>query len=74
MHYKLLLLSCVIYLAHAAIIKVPSSSARKTGAQTPWDVVEAIYGTSGLLTFNGTWITGECASDLALSARQSPAV
>lgn len=59
MHYKLLLLSSVIYLAHAAIIKAPSTTGRENGEQTPWDIVEAIYGTSGLLGFNGTWITGE---------------
>ncbi|KAH8404386.1 hypothetical protein KR222_008679, partial [Zaprionus bogoriensis] len=27
--------------------------------KTPWDLVEAIYGTSGLRGFNGTWISGE---------------
>lgn len=55
----LLLLSSVIYLAHAASIKVPSPNGREIDAKTPWDLIEAIYGTSGLRSFNGTWITGE---------------
>lgn len=55
----LLLLSSVIYLAHAASIKVPSPNGRENDAKTPWDLIEAIYGTSGIRSFNGTWITGE---------------
>lgn len=55
----LLLLSSVIYLAHAASIKVPTPNGRENDAKTPWDLIEAIYGTSGIRSFNGTWITGE---------------
>nr|NP_001285637.1 uncharacterized protein Dmel_CG11034, isoform D [Drosophila melanogaster]AHN54152.1 uncharacterized protein Dmel_CG11034, isoform D [Drosophila melanogaster] len=29
------------------------------GNKTAWELTEALYGTSGLRSFNGTWITDE---------------
>ncbi|TDG39210.1 hypothetical protein AWZ03_014372, partial [Drosophila navojoa] len=48
-----LLLLCAFGLSHASIIKLPTADDEKT----PWDLISAIYGTSGLRGFNGTWIT-----------------
>lgn len=50
----MLLLLCAFGLSHAAIIKLPTADEK-----TPWELISAIYGTSGLRGFNGTWITDQ---------------
>ncbi|XP_043646939.1 uncharacterized protein LOC122615845 isoform X2 [Drosophila teissieri] len=45
----------------------PSTAAvvgRVEGNQTAWELTEALYGTSGLRSFNGTWITGSSSITL----------
>ncbi|KMY88376.1 uncharacterized protein LOC6731120 isoform X3 [Drosophila simulans] len=34
------------------------------GNKTAWELTEALYGTSGLRSFNGTWITGSSSTTL----------
>ncbi|XP_064553901.1 venom dipeptidyl peptidase 4 [Drosophila montana] len=50
----LLLAAAGLCLAHAAILKLPTDDLK-----TPWELIEALYGSSGLRGFNGTWITDE---------------
>ncbi|XP_034099729.1 venom dipeptidyl peptidase 4 [Drosophila nasuta] len=58
--FKLLLLFLSqFYLGHTSIIKIQPTTDRLISGKTPWNLTDAIYGTAGLRSFNGTWITDE---------------
>jgi len=61
MHVKSPLIT-VLYLLFMVVSLRPSSGAvigrAEEGNKTAWELTEALYGTSGLRSFNGTWITG----------------
>ncbi|XP_043862820.1 uncharacterized protein LOC120456308 isoform X3 [Drosophila santomea] len=47
------------------------------GNKTAWELTEALYGTSGLRSFNGTWITGSFSitlppTDLSTNSMRPP--